>query len=299
MRGPLILSFLLHVAIMLALWLELPTFSDRTIQTEQVIEVTVVTALPSASPKPVAQPKQAPKPKTKPQPAEKEPPAPKPVKPAALPQPPPPPPPPEKAVAIREAPKPKAPESKPDPTPEVVKKTALKLPPRPRRKPKPPPEDEFASVLRTVEKLKNRPKPKNPGNNFDKGIEDILKKHVRKPKAKEPQQMSRLGENLSMSETDALKRQIEQCWNPPAGAPEAENLVVEVKLQINPDGTVMRAQIVDTDRMYRDSFYRSAAESVLRAINSPRCTPLRLPLGKYEIWKDTKITFDPRELVGR
>ena len=151
-------------------------------------------------------------------------------------------------------------------------------------------------MLRTVEKLKDRPKPKQPEKSFGESIEDVLKKHAAKTP---PQQANRFGPKLSMSELDALRQQIERCWNPPAGAPEAENLVVEVKLQINPDGTVARAQIVDRARMYRDSFYRAAAESVLRAIKNPGCTPLRLPLGKYELWKDTTLIFDPRELVGR
>jgi len=63
-----------------------------------------------------------------------------------------------------------------------------------------------------------------------------------------------VGPKMSMSEIDALRRQIERCWSPPAGAPEAENLVVEVDLTINPDGRVQRAQIVDTARMVRDAY---------------------------------------------
>ena len=68
---------------------------------------------------------------------------------------------------------------------------------------------------------------------------------------------------------------------------------------INPDGTVRQAQIVDTARMSHDPYYRAAAESVLRAINSPQCTPLKLPPEKYDLWRHTRLTFDPHELVGR
>lgn len=307
MRGAVILSLLLHVAVILFAWLGLPFTSNREIQPTQEINVSIITDIEAMSPKPaevpVAKPKPEPKPEPKPKPAKK---PPKPVKPTALPEPPPPPPPPKDAVAIpkpKDEPKPKPkevpkaePKPEPKPEPKQVAKAVSKPAPRPRKKPKPPPEDEFASVLRTVEKLKDRPKPKKPEKSFDESIEAVLRKHAGKTP---PPQANRFGPKLSMSEIDALRQQIERCWNPPAGAPEAENLIVEVKLQINPDGTVRRAQIVDSARMYRDSFYRSAAESVLRAIKNPGCTPLKLPLGKYELWKDTRLTFDPRELVGR
>ena len=164
--------------------------------------------------------------------------------------------------------------------------------------------DDFASVLKTVENLPRQPSPKKPAKtekSFDQEMEDVIKKHDSDEQTSQPQQVSRLdpGEKMSMSEIDALRRQIERCWNPPAGAPEAENLVVDVELIINPDGTVRQAQIVDTSRMSRDPYYRAAAESVLRAIKHPMCTPLKLPPGKYDLWRHTKLTFDPHELVGR
>lgn len=158
-------------------------------------------------------------------------------------------------------------------------------------------------MLKTVENLKSQPKPKTPEKpekSFDQAMEDVLKKHDSPEPAPQSRRVSSLnvGEKMSMSEIDALRRQIERCWNPPAGAPEAENLVVEVQLQINQDGTVRQAQIVDTSRM-SDSYYRAAAESVLRAVKHPMCTPLKLPHEKYDLWRDTKLTFNPSELVGR
>lgn len=331
MRGPFILSTVLHVAVVLLAWIGLPSFApDRVIEPRQIIDVAVVTdiatKIPPTPPKPVVKAKPKPEPKPKPQP-KKAPPPPKPQ--ASLPKPPAPPPPPPDAVSLPEMPKepePKKPEVKPEPKPEPkpvvepepkpepkpvakpkpkpkeppkkVAKPDVKAPPRPRRKPKPPPEDDFASVLKTVEKLKKQPKPKKTEKSFDESIADALKKHDSSSKP-QTQQVSRLDQRLSMSEVDALKRQIESCWNPPAGAPEAENLVVEVRLVINRDRTVQSAQIVDTSRMFREPFYRAAAESVIRAIKNPRCTPLELPQGKYDLWKETRLTFDPRELVGR
>jgi hypothetical protein len=38
--------------------------------------------------------------------------------------------------------------------------------------------------------------------------------------------------------------------------------------------------------------FQVAAESAVRAVR--RCTPLKLPADKYELWQDVVVTFDPR-----
>lgn len=96
-----------------------------------------------------------------------------------------------------------------------------------------------------------------------------------------------------------MRQQIEQCWVVPAGAREAENLVVQLRVEMNPDGTVRTAEIQDRARMASDSFYRAAAESARRAVLNPRCSPLRLPPEKYNAWKTLVLNFDPKEMVGR
>jgi hypothetical protein len=48
--------------------------------------------------------------------------------------------------------------------------------------------------------------------------------------------------------------------------------------------------------MKSDPFFRSAAESALRAVLNPRCNPLRLPPEKYEQWQTMTLNFDPREM---
>ena len=99
-----------------------------------------------------------------------------------------------------------------------------------------------------------------------------------------------------MSERDSVKRQIEPCWNVPAGARDAENLVVDIRLQLNSDGTVITAELVDSARAARDPFFRAASESALRAVLNPRCSPLRLPPKKYEEWKNMVLSFNPRDM---
>lgn len=103
-----------------------------------------------------------------------------------------------------------------------------------------------------------------------------------------------LGERMSISEQDALRAQLERCWHVPIGARDAENLVVAVRLVVNPDRTVREARIVDQSRYNRDSFFRAAADSALRAVRNPKCSPLAVPPDKYEQWRVVTVTFDPK-----
>jgi len=102
---------------------------------------------------------------------------------------------------------------------------------------------------------------------------------------------------LTITEEDALRRQIEQCWNPPIGARDAQSLVVEVLIDVNPDRTVANAEVVDKMRYASDPFFRAAADAAIRAVHNPRCNPLELAPDKYEQWKRIDFTFDPRDML--
>ena len=102
---------------------------------------------------------------------------------------------------------------------------------------------------------------------------------------------------LSLSEEDALKAQLFGCWSIPLGLPYNENLLVRIKLQLKPDGSVIRSEILDHARMNKpgQEFYKVLAESALRAIKL--CQPLRVPTTGYERWKDLQLNFDAREML--
>lgn len=110
-------------------------------------------------------------------------------------------------------------------------------------------------------------------------------------------QIAQLSDRLSVSEIDALRRQLSQCWSVLAGAAYAEELIVEVRVVVNRDRTVQQATIVDMGRYNRDTSFRSAGDAALRALRNPRCTPLALPPDKYNEWKTTVIRFDPSEML--
>lgn len=103
---------------------------------------------------------------------------------------------------------------------------------------------------------------------------------------------------LALSEMDALKYQLAQCWNVPTGAMDAENLIVDLRIEVGPDRIVKVAEIVDQARYNSDTFFRAAADSARRAVFNPRCTPLALPPDKYDAWKNILIRFNPRDMFG-
>jgi outer membrane biosynthesis protein TonB len=105
-------------------------------------------------------------------------------------------------------------------------------------------------------------------------------------------------DKLALSEMDALKYQLAQCWNVPSGAMNAADLIVDIRLEVNPDRTVKTAEIVDQSRYNSDDFFRAAADSARRAVFNPRCTPLALPPDKYDTWKNILIRFNPKDMFG-
>jgi len=221
--------------------------------------------------------------------------------------------PPKAATSKRQSAELTAPPKPPDPKP-VQKQEEVKPPPQPvvkprddppKKKPEPPkpvkkappkPEQDFGSVLKNLaenqEKTEQKPIIKAPEAPKDR--QDFLKRLNLEDEEKANGQNLPLGDSLTISEVDMLRRQLERCWNIPIGARDAQNLVIKVHLVVNPDRTVRRAEIVEKTRYSSDSFFRAAADSALRAVHSPDCTPLNLPERKYDTWKEIVVTFDPR-----
>ena len=102
---------------------------------------------------------------------------------------------------------------------------------------------------------------------------------------------------LTLSEEDALKAQIFGCWSIPLGLPYNENLLVRIKLELKPDGSVIKSEILDHARMNTpgQGFYKVLAESALRAVKL--CQPLRVPTTGYERWRELQLNFDASEML--
>ncbi len=289
MRDAFIYSTLFHAVILVVGYFGLPYIQRAPLMSDAPILVDIVNVDEITN----APPPKA-KPEKKPIPEAKKPPPPKKLAKAS----PPPPPPPAKKpelAALQPEPTPKA---KPKPKPKPEKKAKPKPKPqkrlakvKPRRKPKPP--DAFASVLKTVEKLKDRPpdkkkeKKKEKKETFEQQMAKALSSRSVKNNPLRP---------IAISEIDLVRQQISECWNLPAGAKEAQDLSIEIRMVMNSDGTVRQARIMDQIRLRSDPFFRAAAESALRAVLNPRCNPLKLPPEKYQQWQNMTLIFDPSQM---
>ena len=139
--------------------------------------------------------------------------------------------------------------------------------------------------------------PNNIAALIDKSKVETAETINKTDKITQDQQKNVENTGLSLSEEDALKAQIFGCWSIPLGLPYNENLLVRIKLQLNPDGTVSQSEILDHARMNKpgQGFYKVLAESALRAVKL--CQPLRVPSTGYDRWKELQLNFDAREML--
>lgn len=283
MRNAFLLSVMLHVGVVVLAWRGIPLSYDAPSEPVRIIAVEIASET-------VTTRRIAPNPKT----AKQEPP-------------PEPEPEPEKEVAAltprKPAPKevPSEPESIPMPSPETSSEPDQPaLPVRPRPKPTPPKEDDFASVMKDVAELEDEPEPvEQETTETDDLLSEVAALLEDDPSDEQTQQTPILGNRLTISEIDAVRRQIEPCWNVQIGARNPEELIVDVRVYMNRDGTVRKVQIIDTARMRSDAFFRAAADSARRAVQNKNCTPLKLPADKYDRWRQMVLRFDPSQMVGR
>lgn len=99
----------------------------------------------------------------------------------------------------------------------------------------------------------------------------------------------------SVTELDLIRRQLAACWNVPEGPQDSKDSYVEVRLEMNPDGTVQSAVV--TRSSGNGSYKRALEDSALRAVRNSKCNPLKLPLHRYDQWKTMTIRFDTKNIL--
>ena len=132
---------------------------------------------------------------------------------------------------------------------------------------------------------------------IDKAKEEQALTEKSSSKLTQSSQKNSFASGLTLSQEDALRAQIFGCWSIPLGLPFDDNLLVRIKLKLKKDGTILKSEILDHERMNRpdQKFYKILAESALRAIRI--CQPLKVPPTGYEKWKDLQLNFDPTEML--
>lgn len=290
MNRGIIYSILLHTALLLTIFFGLPSFFDKkpledTVVTVEILPISTVSNVKPARPQPTpvksAPPKPEPVKKAEPKP---EPPQPKP-EPKVEPKPEPKvePEKQEDVVSVKPAIKPELPKKevpkKPEPKPEPKK---VEKKPEPKKEASKAP-DLFASLEKDLQKKADA---KQKQEAFD-SLEDSLT--TKTTKTYDPTIP------LSLSESDAIRQQFYDCWTPPIGARDLENMSVVITVTIEKDGTAVNPKVAPSS-YGSDSFYRVVAESAIRAVQ--KCSPLKVlpPAEKYGTWHEMELTFNPKDM---
>lgn len=268
-------SFALHIIVVIIISSGFFMSSEPLTMSETPIEVSFVADAPKAPTPPKQEPKEEPKPKDEPKPEppkeEKPQPAPK-----ALEQP-------------KETPAPKAEKTEEKKVERIKPTVPQKVEKKPEPKPEPPKKD----------------KPKEPEKPAEKDTQAEFSSVLKNLADTQPVDQGKEGPKLTQSPTvdrvttgelQSFVKQIQGCWSLLPGAANADALAVNLTITVNADRTVRDVTITDTARYSSDAFFRAAADNAIRAIRHPDCTPLDLPVNKYDQWKSITINFDPRTM---
>jgi hypothetical protein len=179
-------------------------------------------------------------------------------------------------------------EMAPPPPEEATSEPLIKpapTPPQPKLKPQPEKPEKKKFDINSLSALLNKVEPSSQANpNAHTGAHPM--KGIGAQNA------------MTMDLVDALRNEIAQCWtNPPIGAPNPADLIVEYEIFLNPDGTLAGAPRLIGQSRTGGSYARAAADAAQRAIYT--CVPYKLPADRYRDWHDITITFDPRQMMGQ
>lgn len=101
------------------------------------------------------------------------------------------------------------------------------------------------------------------------------------------------GERLSQSEMDALRGQIQRCWQIVPGMADGADVRVRVTMRLNKSGEIEGQPNVDASGGSEQT-RRVLAGGARRAVL--RCAPYNLPAEKYDTWADVVVNFDPSKM---
>ncbi len=199
------------------------------------------------------------------------------------------------------------PKIKPLEKPKVKEETV-----KPKADTPPPPEEKLEKPKPPIpEKKEEKKKPEavqqeDPLDSLLKNLQDEETANGQtvsdqKPAEQEQSPLAKFSQKLSATEIDAinaaLNTQFASCWNLMAGARNAEDITVSLRIIVRPDRTVQSVKVEDTWLYGNDAFYKAAADAAVRAVRHPNCEVLDLPVDKYELWKDLIFNFNPARML--
>ena len=103
------------------------------------------------------------------------------------------------------------------------------------------------------------------------------------------------GPPLSQSEREGLIFKVQQCWNVPIAIQNARDLKVTLRVSLEKDGHLSSSPVLIEPVNSGLVGVQHAYEAGRRALI--RCQPFKLPVEKYETWKEIDIVFNPQKMV--
>lgn len=160
----------------------------------------------------------------------------------------------------------------------------------------------FSSVFSKLKKNnKQQKKLKKANQEFNKLFKHKLLKDLEYKKSKEINEvveqkkdaiLNESGLVLSMQEEDEIRNQIIPNWLIPAGVKNAEDLVVEVLIEIAPDGTILKTKILNPSD---ETNFKIAAQSAIRALLIS--SPLKITSKRLKKLKEFIFNFNPKDVL--
>ncbi len=256
----LIFSVLLHAAIVGAAYVSIPFMKRDVIQEPMVrMEIPVIDEISAAPPPPTPEPIKEPEPVAPtPEPQVVEAPSSDAM-----------PPPPEKPAPIEEKKKPDVPIVKPPPrkptTPDTKKRDVAML----------------ESLLKDMQKTAPKPKPQ-----AENKVQDTAQNMA-----------PNISDRASMTERAAIIAHIESCWRIDPGQEGVEDMSAEIRVFINPDGSVQKLEIVDMARYLVDSQFRNFTNTGRNAILGCGKIPM-ISAANYATFKEMVLNFSPQGRIN-
>jgi hypothetical protein len=103
------------------------------------------------------------------------------------------------------------------------------------------------------------------------------------------------GNDATYGVRDYIRAQAERRWNLDFTKLGRRRFIIPIHVVMGQDGTILTADIVDTQRYASDSVYRSIALSARNALLLS--SPIVLPAGTYNSTVEMTLDFNPRDML--
>ena len=210
--------------------------------------------------------------------------------------------PPEPAIQPEPIPEPRVPDAVPvKPIQKTVKKPVIKKPEKPKKKvKKAEKKDDDMDLFGLNEDVKEDQAKKKKQKTSDSLNLNKDKDLIRGSSAETPitdpnsdyeHGAPAIGQEMSISILDRVRRLLEEAWRVPLRASEGGPLIVTVNMHMNQDGTVREATIMHQSSTIHHPAYTVACDSALRAVNGFRTQPLPFLKKDYAMWEFFTFRF--------